>query len=290
MPPSHGNAALGKRTIVATLSQVRRCARLSRNTRGRDLVVGDLHGHRGLLEKELERIGFDPRRDRVLSVGDLIDRGPDSLGTLALIEEPWFHAVLGNHEMMLLNYLGYYSSRVHCRKSYSRGGGAWIREALGRGRKLVSRLADRIACLPLALHVDDEVAFNVMHGDLRPLGGHPARLLDHGTLCVHKAEGVTSSRANIAEALELDLVSLQFTRRQVRVSDSPLGEVPLTYVGHSPVRDITIHNSYVYIDQGVCLRSSKHGATIPPTVLDHREFAHWVGGVATSRQPERLAA
>lgn len=69
-------------------------------------MVGDLHGHRHLLEDELDRIGFNPTRDRVLSGGDLIDRGPDSLGTLELLEEPWFHAVLGNHELMLLNYLG----------------------------------------------------------------------------------------------------------------------------------------------------------------------------------------
>lgn len=53
--------------------------------------------------------------------------------------------------------------------------------------------------------------------------------------------------------------------------------------GQSPVRDVTVHNSYVYIDQGVCARKAKHAGPTPPTVLDHRKFAYWLGGVATAR-------
>ncbi len=86
------------------------------NVNGRNLVVGSLPGHRDRLEQRLDAIGFDPARDRVLSVGDLVDRGPDSLATLQLIEQPWFHAVLGNHELMRLSALGFYSSRVQARK------------------------------------------------------------------------------------------------------------------------------------------------------------------------------
>ena len=98
---------------VNTLSRVRRCIRLPGNEAGRDFVVGDLHGHRELLERQLEQMGFNTHFDRLFSVGDLIDRGPHSLATLALIEEPWFHAVLGNHELRLLHHLGYYRSRLH---------------------------------------------------------------------------------------------------------------------------------------------------------------------------------
>jgi hypothetical protein len=45
------------------------------NTAGRDLVVGDLHGLRSLLERELERLGFDPSRDR-LPIGSRQDDLP----------------------------------------------------------------------------------------------------------------------------------------------------------------------------------------------------------------------
>jgi serine/threonine protein phosphatase 1 len=272
---------------MPSISRVKRCVRLARNLRGRDLVVGDLHGHRSLLERELDRLRFDPTRDRVLSVGDLIDRGPESIATLSLIVEPWFHAVLGNHELMLLNYLGYYSSRIHSRKTFPTGGGEWINEAMGKHRKLVARLADRVAALPLSIHVEAAVPFNVMHGDLQPIGAKLSDLFRDETVCVHRADSATSSRSNFGEALKSDMLSLRFAQHAVQISNAPVGELPVTYVGHSPVRHITVHNSYVYIDQGVCTRTAKHADPTPPTVLDHTQFAYWLGGVATARGPSR---
>jgi len=133
---------------MTKISRFKRCLRLARNQKGRDFVVGDLHGHRSLFEVELDRLGFDPNCDRVASVGDLIDRGPESLDTLSLIEQPWFCAVLGNHELMLLNFLGYYASRLHSRKSYPTGGGEWINEAISKNRKALARLAEPDARIP----------------------------------------------------------------------------------------------------------------------------------------------
>jgi len=268
---------------VTKISRVKRCLRLPRNAKGRDLVVGDLHGHRTLLEQELDRFGFDPSCDRVLSVGDLIDRGPESLATLSLIEEPWFYAVLGNHELMLLNFLDYYGSRLHSRKSFPTGGGEWINEAASRNRRALARLADGIASLPLAIHVENDVSFNVTHGDLHPIGSTQDSLFSDETICVHKADIITSSRDNVCAALKSDLLGLRFAQHSVQISKTPLGELPITYVGHSPLRHVTVHNSYVYIDQGVCARTSKRATHTPPTVLDHRRFAYWLGGVATAR-------
>ena len=263
---------------MAKLTRVKRCLQLLPNANGRDLVVGDLHGHRGLLEQRLETIGFDPARDRVLSVGDLVDRGPDSLSTLQLIEQPWFHAVLGNHELMLLSVLGFYSSRVHARKSFASGGNEWISEAVARHRKTLLRLTERVAALPLSLHVAGKVPFTVMHGDLHPVGSSHRVLRHDETMCVHKAESTTLSRSNINDALRSDLLHLRFGQFGVHISGSPLAEMPLTYVGHSPVRHITVHNSYVYIDQGVCAHPSKQAAPTLPTVLDHTAFAYWLRG------------
>jgi len=267
---------------VSRISRIKRCQRLPRNTKGRDLVVGDLHGHRSLLEQELERLRFDPARDRVLSVGDLIDRGPESLNTLALIEEPWFHAVLGNHELALLNYLDFYSSRVHSKKSFPTGAGEWINEALDQDHALVQRLAHRLATLPLVIHVDDALPFNVVHGDLHPLNTTQEHLASDETVCVHKADAASSSRVHIGEALKSELLSLRFRQHSVQVSPTPVSELAMTYAGHSPVRHVTVHNSYVYIDQGVCSRSGKADHR-PPTVLEHRQFAYWLHGVSAAR-------
>lgn len=256
-------------------------------------MVGDLHGHRSLFERELEKLGFDPSRDRVLSVGDLINRGPESLQTLALIEEPWFHAVLGNHELMLLNHLGYYGSRLHSKKAFPTGGGAWVNELNSRHLARLAGLADKIAALPLALHVEGNIPFNVTHGDLHLIGSRMAGLFTDETICVHKADAIISSRHNIGTALASSLMNLGFAHRSVQVSPSPMGNLPITYVGHTPTRLVTVHNSYVYIDQGVSARPTKRGSHTPPTVLDHRKFAYWLNGVATARvttAPEMSAA
>ena len=76
---------------------------LAANRRGRDFFLGDLHGLKGTLERALAARQFDPSVDRVICVGDLIDRGPESHACLHLLDQPWFHAVRGNHEQMMID-------------------------------------------------------------------------------------------------------------------------------------------------------------------------------------------
>ena len=69
--------------------------------KGRTLIIGDVHG---CLE-ELETIvdAFAPSsKDRLISVGDLINGGPDSPGVLKFARKNNVYSVLGNHEMRFL--------------------------------------------------------------------------------------------------------------------------------------------------------------------------------------------
>lgn len=97
---------------------------LPENRQGRDFVVADLHGHRALLDSILEEVKFNPHSDRVISVGDLADRGPDSLGCLELLEEPWFWAVRGNHEQMLIDAVTLQTEELWSR--WLLNGGSWV--------------------------------------------------------------------------------------------------------------------------------------------------------------------
>src|SRR5690349_6471755 len=75
---------------------------LPRNSKGRDFIVGDLHGVYDLLDQALETVRFDTQCDRLFSVGDLMDRGPYSARALVFLQKPWFFAVAGNHEAMFV--------------------------------------------------------------------------------------------------------------------------------------------------------------------------------------------
>lgn len=77
--------------------------RLEANTGGRDFVIGDVHGAFDLVLESMRQVNFDKDRDRLFSVGDLIDRGPESSRCLKFLQQPYVYAVRGNHEQMLID-------------------------------------------------------------------------------------------------------------------------------------------------------------------------------------------
>ena len=68
----------------------------------RTVIIGDVHGCTGELEELLERMRFAEGTDRLVLVGDLLVRGPDIHGILALVRRLGGRAVRGNHEEKLL--------------------------------------------------------------------------------------------------------------------------------------------------------------------------------------------
>jgi bis(5'-nucleosyl)-tetraphosphatase (symmetrical) len=67
-------------------------------------LIGDLQGCNAPFQQLLEKIGFSPSRDTLYMLGDLVNRGPDSLGVLRSLSALGDAAqcLLGNHDLHLL--------------------------------------------------------------------------------------------------------------------------------------------------------------------------------------------
>jgi len=79
-----------------------RVVRHALNTEGRDFIVGDIHGTFSVVAAALNGVGFVFGKDRLFSVGDLVDRGPESRRALAFATNPSIFPGLGNHEDLFL--------------------------------------------------------------------------------------------------------------------------------------------------------------------------------------------
>lgn len=117
---------------------------------GRVFFIGDLHGQLGQFNEALEAVNFDKNQDIVVATGDLIDRGPDSLGCLDLIYEPWFHTVKGNHEEMMIQAVMYSDRRWdHC---WYMNGGHWYHGLDSSEQSLIN--IEDVNNLPLIIELD----------------------------------------------------------------------------------------------------------------------------------------
>ncbi|HXA14813.1 MAG TPA: metallophosphoesterase [Opitutaceae bacterium] len=70
---------------------------------GRLIAIGDIHGCHLEFAELLERLA-PARDDQLILLGDLVNRGPDSLRVIDLARQHHALALLGNHELRLLNY------------------------------------------------------------------------------------------------------------------------------------------------------------------------------------------
>lgn len=69
------------------------------------LVAFDIHGHGKLLLKLLDKADFNLKKDQLVLLGDYVNNGPDSVGTLKIVKslhEQGAIVLLGNHEMRWL--------------------------------------------------------------------------------------------------------------------------------------------------------------------------------------------
>lgn len=113
----------------------------------RTVVVGDIHGCLDELRALLERVAFRPGDDVLVCVGDIVNKGPDSVGVVRLVRSLGALAVLGNHDDLVLR----------CVRARRRGEDGDFPEGVRRIAKRLSNddvdwLASRPLWLPIVEH------------------------------------------------------------------------------------------------------------------------------------------
>ncbi|KAK4073534.1 uncharacterized protein Triagg1_5360 [Trichoderma aggressivum f. europaeum] len=134
------------------------------------VIVGDIHGMDAVLEKLLNKVGFDGARDHLIAAGDMINKGPDSPGVVSRLMRLNASAVRGNHEDRILLSLAEAESQTGVSKGLSSADAESHRgeaEFLATGRKLSKEHVRWLAELPIILAVEP-LRMYVAHAGLVP--------------------------------------------------------------------------------------------------------------------------
>jgi hypothetical protein len=212
---------------------------------GRTLIVGDLHGCAQEFDDLLTLLRYAQGVDRLVLVGDLVARGPDSAGVIDRAAKYGAEAVRGNHDEKVLS---------------------WWRVAQRAGRRRASQLvplSEKHEQVVRTLRPEHYKLLDSLHWTL-PL---PA----HGILVVHA--GVDPTRPPEETPRDL-MVSIRSVDEQGAATRKLLG-TPWARVwpgpqhvvfGHDARRNLQLEANATGLDTGCC-----YGRALSALVLDENE-------------------
>lgn len=204
--------------------------RFACNEAGRDLIVGDIHGHFTKLANALLDLNFNYARDRLFSVGDLVDRGPECLMALGWLDQPWFHAVQGNHEDMAIRWP---SGNMDV-DNYVKNGGGWN---VNNTQEVQAEFSRQFSELPIAIELETAGGLvGIVHADC------PFESWKEFTASLEDPSVSNKMMRAICEAA-------QWSRERITaLDDGIIAGVRAVVVGHTPMERATTLGNVHFID------------------------------------------
>jgi len=202
------------------------------------LAIGDIHGYRDKLDALLDTLQ-PTLNDKVVFIGDYIDRGPDSRGVIECLlafrkQFPKTIFLRGNHEQMLLDWQN--QSSTDSREIFMHNGGQGTLESYGGRLKHIPDEHLHFINTTKLLHLetiarDDGLKkqeFLFVHAGINP--GQPlSKQIPHDLLWIREA----------------------FIR-----SSQPCGDIIVVH-GHTPTDNVPGDNPYrIAVDSGIFLKGS----------------------------------
>lgn len=259
------------------------------NTKGNDYVVGDIHGCVTELYQALTEVNFDVTLDRLFSVGDLMDRGPENLEISELVDQPWFHFTKANHDIMALEALSSEQDAAYWLNS----GGLWAIDVVENyGISFTdddlkfANIIEKIRAAPDVISVKkiDGTYFHVCHtlfkipyfvrtfadfSDYISMSRHDREFYwNRGPL--RKYNGIELTKENINK------IAIDYGYNNLYPN--------LFYIGHTTMLHSTTYFKWVTIDTGACFREidNRYGFTL----ANPNTNEYWQNG--TQVKPIRL--
>ena len=258
--------------------------RLPANAVGRDFVMGDLHGELDQLRQRLAEVEFDTSQDRLFSVGDLIDRGPESLACLRLLREPWFYSVMGNHEQMMDDYLHYEGKGF-----WLKNGGDWhfkLSEAERHELLDLSLLSKKLPCIYIV--GEGEQRFQIVHAAVPSSDESLERIWVADYVAVTLWERVQArfylkwlacNGLITGSRLPLTLVEVESKQFHKPVEAG----TSLTFCGHTNVARPGLHYSNYYLDTGCGYKDGM--LTLLQVDEPLRQYRHFLATQPAEQEP-----
>jgi serine/threonine protein phosphatase 1 len=212
----------------------------------RVFVVGDIHGEFTLFERNLVDLGFDHLTDHVLSVGDLVDRGPESNRAVEFLNQPWFHAVRGNHEQMVIDAGGTYW--------HTQNGGEWFTELTSKQQFV---FVARFKQLPLAIEATlrDGRRIGIVHASVPSKMGENLFPTDwNNTEYMFTAAGrgreyldIMWDRYSVGRAKKY--AAMPYVKEH-RMREFLVENIDHVYMGHTPMKQPLTLGNCTWLDTG----------------------------------------
>lgn len=221
--------------------------KFAKNTLGKDYIVGDIHGMFTLLLQELNKIDFDPSKDRLFSVGDLVDRGPDSIEAINWLDKPWFHAVRGNHEQMAIDYFQPGKGWSMDKHTYDYNGGGWF---INMPIEMQGVFAVTFDSLPLVMELETDMGnIGIVHAE-----------------AINNDWDTTKAYINIQPTIANNV--LLWARDKIRYDDyTKVTGIDYVVVGHTPQKQMKTLGNVIYIDTGAVYGERGHFTILDANTL-----------------------
>ncbi len=150
----------------------------------RTIIIGDVHGCFDELQALLKKVNYVNKEDRLIFVGDLINRGEKSLEVLRFVKNSNSLVVAGNHELAFLDFLNNNYHDYKYKNCFS--------ELFKKMGDEASFWKDWIKKLPLYIEEED---FIIVHAGVAP-NKHPKELSNRILTKIRTWDGIGDNLNN----------------------------------------------------------------------------------------------